>query len=156
MLINLETNEYPVSEYYVIAQYPNTSFPRDFSNIDWTQFGYAYVHGVAKPAYDIKTQGINEVLPQADQSGVYFQTWQVYQLDSVTMELAELRNTESLAYNARALRSRLLAASDWTQVADSPLTAESRAAWAAYRQALRDITQQATFPQEIIWPTQPQ
>lgn len=36
----------------------------------------------------------------------------------------------------RRERDRLLAASDWTQVADAPV---DRAAWAAYRQALRDF-----------------
>jgi len=38
----------------------------------------------------------------------------------------------------RLHRDRLLAGSDWTQMPDSPLTDEQRAAWAAYRQALRD------------------
>ena len=49
-------------------------------------------------------------------------------------------------------RNGLLAASDWTQVADAPV---DRAAWADYRQALRNITSQAGFPENIIWPTQP-
>ena len=53
---------------------------------------------------------------------------------------------------ARQERNTLLAASDWTQVADAPV---DRAAWADYRQALRNITSQAGFPENIIWPTQP-
>ena len=36
----------------------------------------------------------------------------------------------------RAARDRLLAASDWTQAADDPTG--NQAAWAAYRQQLRD------------------
>lgn len=44
-------------------------------------------------------------------------------------------NTEE---TMRAERNRLLAASDWTQMPDSPLTDEQRAEWAVYRQALRD------------------
>jgi hypothetical protein len=36
----------------------------------------------------------------------------------------------------RYQRDRLLAASDWTQVADAPV---DRQAWATYRQALRDF-----------------
>ena len=35
-------------------------------------------------------------------------------------------------------RDAMLAASDWTQTLDAPLTDEQRAAWAVYRQALRD------------------
>lgn len=55
--------------------------------------------------------------------------------------------------NVRKTRNMLLAASDWTQNADSPLTAEKRAEWSAYRQALRDITEQDI--NNIIWPNQP-
>ncbi|MGA0927422.1 MAG: phage tail assembly chaperone, partial [Burkholderiaceae bacterium] len=60
---------------------------------------------------------------------------------------------EMAAQEARQTRDRLLAASDWTQVADAPVDA---AAWATYRQALRDVPQQAGFPETIVWPEQPQ
>jgi hypothetical protein len=56
---------------------------------------------------------------------------------------------EIAAQEARDMRDRLLAASDWTQVADAPVDA---AAWATYRQALRDVPQQAGFPDNITWP----
>lgn len=59
---------------------------------------------------------------------------------------------EALAQEARTKRNALLAASDWTQVADAPV---DQAAWATYRQALRDITEQAGFPTDINWPVQP-
>lgn len=36
-------------------------------------------------------------------------------------------------------RNFKLIASDWTQCADCPLSAEKKAEWATYRQALRDI-----------------
>lgn len=51
----------------------------------------------------------------------------------------------------RAERNALLAFCDWTQLSDAPVDA---AAWAAYRQALRDITQQSD-PFAIAWPTAP-
>ena len=38
----------------------------------------------------------------------------------------------------RRQRDRLLTASDWTQLSDNGLSDEQRAAWAEYRQALRD------------------
>ena len=40
--------------------------------------------------------------------------------------------------NMRHRRDAMLTASDWTQLPDAPLTEEQRAAWATYRQALRD------------------
>jgi hypothetical protein len=48
-----------------------------------------------------------------------------------------------------------LANSDWTQLADVPLTAEMKAQWATYRQQLRDLTDQAGFPDQINWPGTP-
>lgn len=59
---------------------------------------------------------------------------------------------EELASSVRAKRDSLLAASDWTQVADAPV---DQAAWAAYRQALRDIPSQEGFPVSVVWPNKP-
>lgn len=56
------------------------------------------------------------------------------------------------AEQIRVKRNQLLAASDWTQVIDAPV---DQAAWAVYRQALRDITGQAGFPTTIDWPVEP-
>lgn len=53
----------------------------------------------------------------------------------------------------RSDRDRRLAASDWTQLPDVPLTTKSE--WAAYRQALRDVTNQTGFPFDVAWPTPP-
>lgn len=58
----------------------------------------------------------------------------------------------SVAASARAERDRRLAACDWTQVADAPV---DRAAWAAYRQGLRDVPDQPGFPDVIAWPEEP-
>ena len=60
---------------------------------------------------------------------------------------------EQLAAQARSERDRLLADSDWTQVADAPVDHQ---AWADYRQALRDVPTQAGFPTDINWPTKPE
>lgn len=49
----------------------------------------------------------------------------------------------------RTKRDGLLAASDWTQMPDVPLTDEQRAAWATYRQALRDAP--ATWTPGPTW-----
>ena len=57
----------------------------------------------------------------------------------------------------RSMRDNLLRDSDWTQVADGPMTAEKVAEWATYRQELRDYPAQSdkvsTLPE---WPTPPE
>ncbi|RYM07991.1 tail fiber assembly protein [Sphingobium cupriresistens] len=57
----------------------------------------------------------------------------------------------------RAERWSRLLESDWTQVGDSPLSDELRAAWRTYRQALRDIfiDQPDVTPGTVIWPEKP-
>ena len=52
----------------------------------------------------------------------------------------------------RRERDRLLAESDWTQVADAPVDS---AAWVVYRQALRDVPQDYTTPEDVVWPIPP-
>ena len=56
------------------------------------------------------------------------------------------------AKSVRTSRDEKMKDSDWTQVADAPV---DQAAWATYRQALRDITAQAGFPWTIDWPVAP-
>jgi hypothetical protein len=57
------------------------------------------------------------------------------------------------AKSVRTSRGEKLKDSDWTQVADAPV---DKAAWATYRQALRNVTGQEGFPWTITWPTQPE
>lgn len=56
----------------------------------------------------------------------------------------------------RARRDRLLAATDWAVLPDSPLDAQSLEAVKTYRQALRDVPQQERFPSAITWPQMPE
>lgn len=64
----------------------------------------------------------------------------------------EIKAIQPTSEQLRAKRNQLLAISDWTQVADAPV---DQAAWAAYRQSLRDLTDQAGFPTNIVWPVAP-
>jgi len=59
---------------------------------------------------------------------------------------------DKAAERVRADRDKRLADSDWTQLADN--TADTNA-WAAYRQALRDLPTTDGFPHDVTWPTEP-
>ena len=52
----------------------------------------------------------------------------------------------------RIWRDAQLKASDWTQIADSPC---DKAAWATYRQALRDLPSQTTDQTLVKFPSEP-
>tara|TARA_R100001460_G_scaffold31167_1_gene61401 strand:- start:189 stop:431 length:243 start_codon:yes stop_codon:yes gene_type:complete len=72
-----------------------------------------------------------------------------------TGETFELPETMAWLRNRRDL---LLAESDWTQAADSPLSDTKKAEWATYRQQLRDLTNNYTKEnsiEDIVFPTKP-
>ncbi|EKO3881155.1 phage tail assembly chaperone [Vibrio metschnikovii] len=55
----------------------------------------------------------------------------------------------------RINRAVKLKETDWTQIPDAPLSDDKKAEFATYRQALRDIPQNHTNPDDVVWPTKP-
>ena len=53
----------------------------------------------------------------------------------------------------RGERDSLLSQSDWTQLADSPLSDSKKTEWATYRQALRDLPASTTDYTNVTFPT---
>lgn len=125
--------------------FPNTSFAGNGPTDE-----FLAAEGFAKVSvwrdHDSKTQKLVPCAP------VYESPW-VYTV-AIAQKTAEdiASDTTAQAGTMRAQRNALLSASDWTQVADSPV---DKNAWAVYRQALRDISKQAGFPWSVEWPTQP-
>ena len=75
-----------------------------------------------------------------------------YKFDYITNTWQDTRTQEEMWRIVRLDRDVLLKASDWTQMPDVQLP--NKPAWAIYRQALRDITNQSD-PFNITWPTAP-
>ena len=64
--------------------------------------------------------------------------------DGVELKEAPTASLEAeRAISNREYRDQLLTASDWTQLPDAPV---DKSAWAAYRQALRDLTDHVNWP----------
>lgn len=57
--------------------------------------------------------------------------------------------------SVRIERNERLAACDWTQMPDSPLSEGDVAAWRSYRQQLRDLPETLADPRNPIWPERP-
>jgi len=98
---------------------------------------------VTPPYFDPATQTRAEG-PALLVDGVWKQSYVVTDLDEDTVAA----KIEAQWAIIRTERNKMLADSDWTQLPDAPVDA---AAWATYRQALRDITSQAN-PFNITWP----
>lgn len=80
--------------------------------------------------------------------GKWYTKWSVADMDQEAKDALDTTQAASM----RKQRDEKLAECDWTQVADSTV---DKAAWATYRQALRDITTQEGFPWTITWPDAP-
>jgi hypothetical protein len=72
-------------------------------------------------------------------------------LDGVVVDL-DVPVSPITERDVRNKRDNLIAATDVWALSDRTMTAEQT----AYRQALRDITDQAGFPTNITWPTKPE
>ena len=81
---------------------------------------------------------------------------ELLEFDEADYAQAEIDRAQApiiFAESARSYRAELLAETDWTQLADVPQATKD--VWIAYRQALRDVPQQAGFPTNVVWPTKP-
>lgn len=75
--------------------------------------------------------------------------------DYDTKEIKQIiKSVEVLRLEAISERRSRLVVCDWTQLPD--VHESTRLKWQEYRQALRDITLQEGFPENIIWPTKPE
>lgn len=67
-------------------------------------------------------------------------------------------NAAELMAEIRRQRDLKLLRSDWTQLADSPLSDSAKALWVTYRAALRDVPANnvnTVSMSDVVWPTQP-
>jgi hypothetical protein len=123
--------------------FPNISFPSSGPTDAWLS-----THGVYKVSVfksHTSTQKLVSCAPYIESGFAY--TVEVQ--DKTEEELAA--DVASKSAKIRAERDRLLSESDWTQVADAPV---NKAAWATYRQALRDLPSQEGFP-DVEMPNNP-
>lgn len=140
---------------YTIGQFrsdnSNTSFPKNIPISMLNSHGVYSVHQLDQPSFDSATQKLVSDSEPTLIDGEWCIGYSV--VDRTAEEIAGA--TEAQSEIERALRNSRLAACDWTQLADAPLTAEQKTSWATYRQSLRDITAQDGFPFSIEWPTEP-
>jgi hypothetical protein len=125
----------------------NTSFPRNPSEEMLATWNVFPVKDRPAPAFDLATENCNQINPTLE-NAEWVMMWQV--TPASAEEIAErLQDKEA---EVRQQRNELLSACDWTQLSDAPV---DHTEWAAYRQALRDVTSQPGFPWDVEWPPIP-
>lgn len=148
LIENGAVKQYPYNIAQLKQANPNSSFPKNPSDALLAEFGVQRVFFSTPPAV-ANEQVLEEQTPVFDTEA---QRWaQVWSVRNMTTDEILARN-DAQAASVRSERNDKLAESDWTQVIDAPV---DQAAWATYRQGLRDITTQVGFPWDVIWPTEP-
>jgi len=97
------------------------------------------------PTFDKQTQKLVQDSTPTLANNIWSLGWAAQTLNQAEQDAQNTLQAKSV----RDDRTKRLSDSDWTQIADS--TAD-KAAWAIYRQALRDVTKQDGFPWTITWP----
>ena len=123
--------------------FPSTSFGERGPSVDWIKSEGYYVITVWKP-YDHATEKLVSAAPH-----LYDGMCCLVDVEPLTAEELQAR-VDTQWQVVRTQRNQMLKDTDWTQLSDSPV---DKTAWALYRQALRDITQQPD-PFNITWPKQ--
>ena len=128
------------------AMHSNTSMPQQLSETLINDLGADVVFEGPQAQPTRYQVGFADGVEQID--GKWYTKYSVADMDQ---EAKTAKDTEQ-AKAIRSQRTDKLKGSDWTQVADAPV---DQAAWATYRQALRDITAQSGFPWDTQWPDAP-
>ena len=146
------------------SDHPNTSLPKVWTEATCDGLGIDPVLASPQPAPsgDYKVVVRDGVEQDANSNWVYAWTEQdmftEYTDDegnTVTVQAQkdayDAANTAALAASERATRDELLKATDHYGLSDVTMSDEMT----TYRQALRDVPQQETFPSSITWPEKP-
>jgi hypothetical protein len=131
---------YPYTLTDLMRANPGTSFPRDMTNFDASDWHCYPVQDTTPPTGNGKpTREQPEYI-----AGVWYERWSLapYTQQDIDQQWDAVRSDR----NAR------LSSCDWTQVADAPV---DREVWAIYRQELRDVPAQPD-PFNITWPEAPE
>ena len=148
---------------------PNTSLPRVWTNSICDSLGIDPVLAAPAPAasgeYKVVsrngvTQDANgnwvEAYVERDMFSDYVDDEGVTVTKASQEEAYTARKDAEAATTARATRDGLIASCDWMAIKAFEAGTGVATEWATYRQALRDVSAQEGFPNDITWPEKPE
>ena len=123
--------------------FPNVSFPASGPSDEWMAENNLVPVTYFK-AYDAATQKLVSCEAYLEDGAVY-----AVNVESLSADELAAKDAATIAAN-KSVRNKKLADCDWTQLSDVNLTADCKAAFTAYRQALRDADML-----NPVWPEAP-
>ncbi len=141
---------YPYTLERLRSDNPNVSFPKEPSDELLSEWGVFPVGYQSQPEYNSSTQRVDHSAEPKLVEGNWILTKTVVSLTSEQQAAVD----DAAAILVRKRRDALLKETDWYGLSDVTMSTEM----ATYRQALRDITTHANFPNltETDWPTKPE
>ena len=121
------------------------TFPDDVSRASAESAGYICMESDTEPEF--YTRWVHTTPESPDNVGDKY--------GSIAIYLTDAEYDTVLAASARQKRDRLIATTDYLVTPDYPISGDRLAKVKIYRQALRDIPEQAGFPRTITWPEKP-
>lgn len=151
MYVKIKNNlvaQFPYNPRNLAKENPNTSFPAQPSDELLESYGVYPVVTESAPSHDPMTQTVVKSTTPTLVGDAWTVTYSVVQLTDEQIA----NNLQSASDNIREKRNAKLAETDWWAVSDRTMSAEE----AAYRQALRNITEQEGFPYNVTFPEKPE
>ena len=139
--------KYPYSFEELRADNSQVSFPNPPPAVILGGFNVFKVEDTPVPTAQRGRQKVVEDTPVREESG-WCRVWKVIDLSAEEQEILAAQEGAVI----RSMRDQKLKDSDWSQLPDAPV---NKTAWAAYRQALRDVPSQVGFPWDVQWPVEP-
>ena len=148
-ITNGSVDTYPYSVGQLRRDNPNTSFPKRIPDAMLEDWGVYEVLEADKPSYTDRTQTLSQNSQPTLVNNVWTLGWTV--TDKTSQEISDY-DTQNASSN-RLVRIELLKDTDMYGLSDVTMTAEMT----TYRQALRDITTHANWPNlgDDDWPVKP-
>ena len=148
---------------------PNTSLPRVWTAAICDSLGIDPVLAAPAPAASGEYKSVSRNGVVQDANGNWVEAYVERDMfadyvdeDNVTVTKASqeeaytARKDAEAATAARAERDKLIASCDWMAIKAFEGGTTVSAEWATYRQALRDVSAQEGFPNDITWPEKPE
>jgi len=107
-----------------------------------------------------RLKAIKELYPDfhcIEENGSVFIDGVEVETDKSKIDALEQEKAKEISQtHVRKKRGRLLTESDWVTIRATDTGTPVPTEWQTYRQALRDITEQTGFPENIDWPEKPE
>ena len=148
-ITNGTVDTYPYNVGQLRRDNPNTSFPKQIPDEMLESYGVYTVVYTDVPSINDRTQKAEQASSPSLIDGAWTIGWTT---SSKTSEETQAWDNRVASSN-RVRRDGLLAETDWMALSDVTMNAEMT----SYRQALRDITSHANWPNltDSDWPTKP-